>query len=428
MKENFFENNNLELKREFSDSLLKTISAFSNYEGGTILIGVDDEKKFVGVDNIVEVKLMIENKINDTIVPRPNYQINILKMENKNLIEIKVFPEENTPYLYKGIAYQRKDTSTVPVDQTSLINLALKGKNLSFDQAPSNNDYFKFLTLEKYFKDIKQIDKFDKDILITLGLINSNKYTIAAELFADENNFSTSGIDIVRFGQSSSEFVDRKRIEKVSILKQYEEALFMFQKHYPEIEVVKGFSRVKKVQIPLEAYRESLANAIVHRDYLINSYIKISMYDNRIEITSPGGLPKGLDEENYLNDQISMPRNVIIAQILFMLGIIERFGTGIWRIKKSYQSYFLKPKYVIKKNFIKVVLPNLLFNDNDMIPEKRILNLLEMQLEIKRQDVEKLLDVNKAKAVEILNELLDKNLIKPKGKGRSSSYILDSSN
>lgn len=428
MNEYLTENKNLELKKEYNDSLLKTISAFSNYEGGTILIGVDDDKNIVGIDDIIEVKLMIENKINDTIVPRPNYKINILEIKNKNVIEITVNPEDNTPYLYKGIAYQRKDTSTVPVDQVSLINLSLKGKNLSYDQTPSNHDNFKFLILESYFKRAKEIEKFDKDILITLGLINNKKYTMSAELFSDENNFIASGIDIVRFGQSSSEFIDRKIIEKVSILKQYEEALLMFQKYYLEVDVVEGFNRVKKVQIPQEAFREALANAIVHRDYLINSHIKVSMYDNRIEITSPGGLPIGLNEENYLNVQISIPRNVIVAQVLFMLGIIERFGIGIWRINKSYQNYSLKPKYVIKDNFIKVILPNLLFNDNDMIPEKRIINYLETQLEIRRQDVEKLLEINKSKAVEILNELVDKNLIKLKGNGRSSFYILDNSN
>ena len=135
----------------------------------------------------------------------------------------------------------------------------------------------------------------------------------------------------------------------------------MFQKYYPEVDIVDGFNRIEKLQIPQEAFREAIANAIVHRDYLINSHIKVSMYDNRIEIILPGCLPQGLDDDNYLNDQISIPRNIIVAQVLFMLGIIERFETVIWRIKKAYQKFLLEPKYVIKNNFIKVILPNLLF-------------------------------------------------------------------
>lgn len=97
----------------------------------------------------------------------------------------------------------------------------------------------------------------------------------------------------------------------------------MFQKYYPEVDIVDGFNRIKKLQIPQEAFREAIANAIVHRDYLINSHIKVSMYDNRIEIILPGGLPQGLDDDNYLNDQISIPRNIIVAQVLFMLGILK---------------------------------------------------------------------------------------------------------
>lgn len=424
MKKLLTENRNLEFKSEFTSSLLKTISAFANYDGGTILIGVNDRGQIIGVEDFVDLKSRVENQINHTISPRPEYQINFLQIDNKNIIEIKVEPGDNTPYLYKGVAYQRKDTSTLPVDQGALIQLSLKGKNTTYDQLLSSSDNLKFTLLEKCIKKVKNISSFNKDILITLGLINNNRYTIAAELFADENNLHSSGIDIVRFGKSSSEFIDRKIIEKVSLLKQYEEALAMFEKHYPVIEVVEGFNRVKKTPIPYEAFREALANAIVHRDYYINSNVTISMYDNRVEITSPGGLPEGLSEETYLQTQLSIPRNVIIAQVFFKLGIIEKFGTGILRIRNAYRNHLLKPKYVIKENYIKVILPNLLFDDHDMIPEKRILNFLEMQLEIKRQDLEKLLNVNKSKAVELLNNLIEKDLILPKGKGKNQTYVL----
>jgi ATP-dependent DNA helicase RecG len=423
MQRKIYENKNLEFKIKYSDSILKTISAFSNYDGGKILIGVDDDGNYIGVENFKEEKLKIENKINDSIEPRPNYEINLVKKENKYIIEIVVYPDDNTPYLYQGKAYQRKDTSTIPVDQIGLINLSLKGKNLSYDQLPSSDANFKFNILEDYFNKVKD-EKIGKAVLKTLGLINnSNDYTKAAELLSDENYNLASGIDIVKFGKSTSEFVDRKIVDKVSLLKQYEEGLFMFKKHYPEIEVVEGFNRVKKASIPYEAFREALANAIVHRDYLINSHVKVSMFDNRIEIVSPGGLPAGIDEHNYLNSHLSIPRNIIIAQVFFVLEIIEKFGTGIRRIKKAYEQYHLKPKYQIDKNFIKVVLPNLLFDDSDMIPEKRIMNFLEMQLEITRQDVEKILNVNKSKALELLNNLVDKGLIRSNGSGRSSSYV-----
>lgn len=88
----------------------------------------------VGVKDYIDSKLTIENKINDTIVPRPDYAINVIEIDNSHLIEIVVYPSDSQPYLYKGIAYQRKDTSTIPVDQMSLIELSLKGKNITYDQ------------------------------------------------------------------------------------------------------------------------------------------------------------------------------------------------------------------------------------------------------------------------------------------------------
>ncbi|HHU55424.1 MAG TPA: AAA family ATPase [Acholeplasmataceae bacterium] len=302
------------------------------------------------------------------------------------------------------------------------MKLSLKGKNLTYDQLPSNSNKLSFYYLENRFKRVKNIKNFNNDILVTLGLIANDKYTIAAELLSDENSMNSSGIDIVRFGKSISQFLERKTIKNESLLKQLDETLHFFEKNYPKIEVVEGFNRVKKSPIPFEAFREALANAIVHRDYSINSLIKISMYDNRVEIVSPGGLPEGLCD---LRDYLSIPRNIIVAQIFFMLGIIEKFGTGIKRIRDAYKSHFLKPKFDIKENMIRVVLPNMLFDDSNMLPEIRIMNLIEMQLEIRRIDVEKKLNVNKSKAIELLKKLVDKNLITTKGNGRNQVYVIN---
>ena len=135
MRINFSETRQKELKREYTDTILKTISAFANYDGGQILIGIDETtKELVNVADYVGLKLKIENKINDSITPRPRYDIKVLSIEEKNLLEINVYPGMNKPYMYKGVAYQRNDTSTIPVDQSALVELSLKGKNISYDQ------------------------------------------------------------------------------------------------------------------------------------------------------------------------------------------------------------------------------------------------------------------------------------------------------
>lgn len=424
MNMNFSETRQKELKREYTDSILKTVSAFANYDGGQIVIGVDEaNKKIVNVIDYVNLKLKIENKINDSIKPRPRYDIKVLSIEEKNLLEIIVYPGINKPYMYKGVAYQRNDTSTIPVDQSSLVELSLKGRNISYDQLEIDEDDLQFTVLEKKLNEVRPVSNFNKDILITLGLFTNNHYNIAAQLIADENKNITFGIDMVRFGHSISEFIDRRIITGKSILSQYDGAIEMFLKHYPEIEKVEGIQRIKKQPIPYEAYREAIANAIAHRNYFISSNIKIEMYNNRIEITSPGGLPDGVTKENYLKDNLSIPRNTIISQVLYTLGIIEKFGTGIRRMNAAYFIYDKKPAFVIKDAFIKVILPNVLFNDVDMNEEKRILNLLDIKVEITRQDVESLLKVNKSKAIEFLNKLITDGLVKSVGTAKNLAYI-----
>lgn len=425
MKKKFFETKTLEFKREYTDSILKTVCAFANYEGGKIIIGYDEEKGIIGVNDFVNEKLRIENKINDSINPMPDYEIKLLEIENKIIIELNVFSGDNTPYLYKGISYKRNDTSTIPINQLGLKYLALKGSNLTFDKLKISNKDLNFSIFEKYFKKVKKsISKINKSILITLDLFDGENYNNAAELISDNNSIETSSIDLVRFGNDNSSFVERKTIEKTSIINQFDEAIKFLDKNYPEIEVVEGVTRIKKYSIPKEAYREAVASAIVHRDYLQKGKIQISMYDNRIEILSPGGLPEGMTEELYQNDQISIPRNPLIANIFFMLKFIEKFGTGVARINKSYLKNQLKPKYVILDNYIKIILPNMLFNDKDMLPEKRIINLLEIKVEISRIDVENYLNVNKTSAIKIINEMIKKDIIKTIGEGKNTLYKL----
>ena len=424
MNINFIETRIKELKREYTDSILKTISAFANYDGGQIVIGIDEiNKEVVNVEDYVSLKLKIENKINDSVAPRPRYEIKVLSLEEKNLLEIIVYPGINKPYTYKGVAYQRSDTSTIPVDQTSLVELSLKGRNISYDQLEIDEDDLQFTVLNKKLNEVRPVSNFNKDILITLGLFTNNRYNIAAQLIADSNNNINLGIDMVRFGSTISEFIDRKTIIGKSILTQYDDAMEIFIKHYPEIEKVEGIKRIKKQSIPYEAYREAIANAIVHRNYSISSNIKIEMYNNRIEIISPGGLPNGVTIENYLKDNLSIPRNTILSQVLYTLGIIEKFGTGIRRMNETYFGYDKKPAFVIKDTFVKVILPNILFNDADMNEEIRILNLMDIKVELTRQDVEDLLKVNKTKAVDLLNKLKADDLVKSVGTGKNVIYI-----
>ena len=421
MKYSINENSDLEFKEKVSNTLFKTISAFANYNDGKIMVGIADDGSIIGVDDGQAIKLSLENAINDNVLPRPDYEMKEIVFDKKTVIEISVKKGRNVPYLYKGDAYRRMDTSTIKVNENELFDLLLKKRNLTYDASESNNQKLEFGELGKFLTTKLKITNADMDVLISLGLYKEGKFNIAGELLSDQNALPYSTIDIARFGSSTSIFLDRNRYERCSVLKQYQETINMFQFYYKPYQVVEGFEKVDKIRIPDEAFREAVANAIVHRDYLVSGGIQISMYANRIEIDSPGGLPGGITKENYLNDLVSVPLNPVLAGVFYRLGIIELFGTGVRRIQEAYAGSELKPKFIIDESRIKIVLPVINSSENSSEEEKIMTHLL-FKNEMSRAEVEKLLGLGKTQAVDIINRLFTEGKIIRIGSGPSTKY------
>lgn len=425
MKYELKENSQLELKEKLTDTFLKTVSAFSNYDGGVIVFGIEDKtSKITGIKNPQKFRLQVEQKINDSIVPRPKYKLEEEFRGGETLVKVKVLKGENPPYMYKSETYQRIDTSTVKVDRNELIRLTLWGQDKTYDSMPSPNQKLTFTTLENEFLNMGDDIKITIDVLKTLNLYQKESFNIAALLISDENDLDTSEIGMVKFKNGTSIIEDRKTIKKCSIINQFNEANIFFNKHCPPIEISEKIRRVKKAPIPTIAFRETLANAIVHRDYLIKGMIQVAYYDNRIEIISWGGLVKDMSEEAFYNDNLSILRNPIIAQVFRRLGLIEAFGTGIKKIIKSYEETQFRPAFVIKDKYIKVVLPNIYFDDSKFKEEEKIINYLQINQKITRLEVEKILNVSKDKAYAILNQMVKNEKILLIEQGPSSFYEL----
>lgn len=261
-----------------------------------------------------------------------------------------------------------------------------------------------------------------KDILKTLELYSDqNGFNNAAALLADNNHFK--GIDIIRFGDSIDEIMERKTFENISILSQMEQSIQMFHQYY-RYEKIEGMERKSVDKIPEKAFREAVANALVHRMWDIPASIKISMYPDKIEISSPGGLPAGLSADEYLNGQISLLRNLIIGNVFFRLKYIEKFGTGIMRINYAYKNILVKPEYRIFSNSIRIILPVIKSDYKLNEAEKRLINILTDSGSMTRNEVEKAAEMEKSKTIRILNGLIDKNIIQKKGMGRATKYEL----
>jgi ATP-dependent DNA helicase RecG len=176
MTNDLIEKRTLELKQAFNLSFLKTVSAFANYGDGEIIFGVSDDGNVVGVDNMMELKLKIENSINDAIEPRPNFSFNELSLSDKNVLVLKVFRGDSQPYFYKSKAYQRMDTASVPIDRLALQKLVMVGTQKDFDEMPSKQIELEFKTLSKWMNNVLGVQSLTEDVLISIGFLDRGQF------------------------------------------------------------------------------------------------------------------------------------------------------------------------------------------------------------------------------------------------------------
>lgn len=154
-------------------------------------------------------------------------------------------------------------------------------------------------------------------------------------------------------------------------------------------------------------------------------FISISFFDDYIEIISPGGLPNGLSENEYLNFRVSSPRNPIISSVLYRFRYIDKLGTGIMRIKEAYRNTLSNPKFEVSDNYIKVVLPVIpIENKVDKLDDdlKIIYDELKKSESLTRLELERITGFSKSKTTRLINVLINKNFIRSIGSGRSTSY------
>ena len=412
------ESKQLEFKSQVTATFLKTVSAFANYNGGSILFGVDDNGYSVGLRDPVAACLDIENRVNESISPRPDYSLEINDADAT--VELRVEPGIAKPYLYKSKAYRRSDGSSVEVDSVELTRLVLEGRNLAFDRLPAKRQDLSFTVLSAAFKRAVGLKTFDSDTLKTLELFSdADGYNNAAAILADENPFP--GIDMAHFGDSISIIRRRETYEGSSALDEFDAGIGFFRNVFLYEEVVGTTRRVVET-IPLEAFREALANAIVHRTWDVEARIRVSMFDDRVEVSSPGGLPVGISEEDYLSDRVSIRRNPVIAYVFYRLGIIEAFGTGILRIKAAYENSLSKPSFAISENSIMVTLPVLQANLGLAADQRLVYDLLSAVRPMSSGEVAAQVDFGRTKLNRILKELVRTGFATPVGSGRGLKY------
>ncbi len=410
---------NLEFKQSMTSSFLKTVSAFANYSGGTILFGVDDNGQAIGLEDTRQACLTIENKINDSISPQPDYSLKVREIDS--IVELTVKPGHAKPYLYHAKAYKRNDSSTVETDAIELSRLILEGNNITFEELLSTSQDLTFDILAAAITQHLGLESFSTDTLKTLELLDKEgKYNNAAALLADKNKFP--GLDTAVFGDSINVIRQRKTFAGVCVLEEVENTMAVFEDVY-FFEEIDGLYRTRRERIPRDAFRETIANAVVHRVWDVPAHIRVAMFDDRIEVTSPGGLPAGLTPDEYLSEMVSIRRNRILAGVFLRLGLIEAFGTGIARIKEAYGQSASKPKFEVTPNLVKVTLPVVARGPELTKDQKVIYDLLSKNTLMSAGEITEMCSFSRSKVNRILNRLVETGAIEPQGEGRGKAYL-----
>lgn len=352
---------NLELKEQVNfdepKKYLKAVSSFANgYDIGYIIFGIEDRtKKIVGVKDIKKSYEEVSNRIKTRIDPSIVPTVDIVDVEGKKLIVVKVIPGQHTPYYYvnKGTrtAYIRKGDQDCETNSTELNELILRGKNIGWDELVTDNSYkdFTFEKLKKYFEDIKDY-KIEKEDLESFGLLNGEKLTNAALLYSDQNPVVGSFISCTRW-DGLDKLSAKDDIEFYgSILDQIDNAMEFIKKHMSNGWVKEGGKLARRTipEYDLDAMREAIINAEAHRSYLMRgTNVELAFYDDRIEIVSCGTIGNGKTLEELLKRPTSQRRNQLVCDIFSRLDFMERRGSGIKKILLAYENDEKKPKFEI---------------------------------------------------------------------------------
>ena len=422
------ENATVEYKREYINDINKAIIAFANTSGGTLYIGIENDGSVVGVTDSDAIQLQASNSIRDTIKPDitmfVEYQTEII--DGKSVIKIVVQKGTMSPYYIasKGMrpsgVFVRQGASTIPASETAIVRMIKDTDGEKFEDVRSLNQDLTFEAAEKEFA---QHDvPFGLAQQKTMGLINADGlYTNLALLLSDQ---CVHMIKLAVFdGTEKAKFRDRREFTG-SLLKQLNDVYEFIDRYNSVRSEIVGLYRKDKRDYPEEAVREALLNALVHRDYSFSDGTLISIFDDRIELVSIGGLVTGMSFDDMMLG-ISVTRNTKLANVFYRLTLIEAFGTGVPNIVRSYNEQLIKPQIEVTDNAFKVTLPNV--NAEDEFTgytenEKMVLILLKNHPLVTRKEIEDSLSISQALAGRILKGLVDKGEIKTLGKGKSTKY------
>lgn len=423
----YVESNIMELKRQYTTEIKKEIVAFLNSDGGTLIIGVGDDGTVVGVENAKDIIERVSLMIHEAIKPDASLICSAQEYteDGKTIVKVIVGQGVKKPYyIYeKGLkpsgVYLRINNTSQQASEQAIKQMIIASEEKSYESLVSTEQNLTLSYLKMIF-DREKVELKEK----TLGLINSDGlYTNLALLLSDQCPFSIKAA--VFDSDDKSSFVDRKEFDG-SLLKQADDTynyLTLNNKNHGDY---KGILREDKSDYNNLVLREGLLNAIIHRDYALNGSILISIYANRIEYISIGGLVSGMTYNDMMLG-VSRTRNEKLANVFFKLRYVEAYGTGIEKIQGDYEHTGASPRFEVSDNGFLLMLPNksnVSVRKRIMTDQEIIYDFIRGNGKTTRAEIQEELGFKLTKTRNILLQLEQEDKIIRQGNGKGTFYVI----
>jgi len=444
------ENQKVEFKTSLrlKNDIGKTISAFANTEGGVILVGVSDEGEILGVDIGRKTVKDLANWVKENTDPQTYPDIRVHQVKGKNIIEISVKESDEKPVFFKDRAFQRVGKTNQRISASKIRELAKQERvKLHWDERICEGATLEDIDEEKVrwylerrekIRNVKKpMDMSLEELLMNIGAVNREvkKPTNAGILFFGKNPqrfFLNSQLRIARFKGIDVIHPVIDRLDCQGTLWEMVEMAEEFIRRNIRLlsfRVSTSFQREDKFEYPLDALREAIINALIHRDYLEPADVRTFIFDDRIEVINPGSFPEGVSPD----EPVHKPVNPILCQFMYDVGFIERYGSGIKMMKRLCRQWGNKePHYKLHPLETKIIFDSPIkettYVDVADISErlnerqKKALFYAMRKGFITRREYMEINEVSHKTAHVELKDMVDKRFLEREGKGRGVRY------
>lgn len=430
------ESETVELKARVVDEKKNEVVAFANSQGGTLYVGVLDDGEWIGVEDVDAALLQISNMVRDAIKPDVTMFVHydVLERDGKRVISVSVQRGTDRPYYLakKGLrpagVYVRQGASVAPASDTAIREMIKETDGDRFEEMRALEQELTFVATSQEFERRGLV--FGTEQMRTLKLINSDGLYTNLALLLSEQCPQTIKVAVFE-GTDQSVFKDRREFSG-SLLQQMNEVYDYLDKHNRIHSTFDKLLRIDTRDYPETALRETLLNLLVHRDYAYRASGLISVFSDRIEFVSIGGLMPGFLLEDIMAG-VSVCRNQRLANVFYRLQLIEAYGTGMKKIMNAYRDMGKTPDVEVTHNTFKIILPNVNGQEDRMAPsfsgvsgsdEEKILAVIRAQGEASRAEIERAIGVSTSTTTRLLREMTQTGVLQRVGQGRATRYRL----